>query len=525
MGEITLGQLQIKCRFKFITILSYTIHAKYGEHTKVSIKAVVRSGDAETELLNSADEKIVISCRQSSNTASLEVYEVLFTGIIEEAELRKEGGETTLYLKAVSYSWKLDIERKSRSFQDLSLSYREVVETVLSEYGGSLSWGSSDEKLSFPLIQYYETDFIFIKRVLSHLKSDALVLDLTDQVRITAGLIDGSDKGRLDLNQYRHMMIPFHLYQKNKWRGEWQQGYEIEDIGFYQIGDKLQIQGKYFWVMESYTHSEESVLRSVCKVYPIQCFQVKKIMAETLKGAVINGTVLDTKKDMIKIHLDIDKEQRSEIAYEFPWEPITGNLLYCMPEKGTRAALYFDKKGVEAAATLSIRENGENCVETADFNNRYFTTDNGKRLYLKPCEIGLVNMINQNAEIKMADHSILQVKSSNQISVLAEGQIELKGNNVMIIAPKETTLIRKDIMSPTVINLCNAFDAIGKKGNFAASPQIVEKKRKKSTPGKEKEKYSLDGVVGAVFANIPSNGLESSICAVIEGSMPFINEN
>lgn len=531
MGEITLGQLQVKCRFELITVFNCSIHAKYGEHTRVSLTASVQAEDAEKELLNSEQEQIDISCRKESNTVSGKgedtvgaVYEHLFTGLIEEAELHKEGGETTLYLKAVSYSWKLDIERKSRSFQDVSRSYKETVDSVLREYGEAAGWDITDQKLSFPLIQYRETDFDFIKRILSHLQVSVTVGDWFPKMKIRAGLTDSKDKGNIDLSRHRYTMIPFQPDRESKQTGEWQQGYELEDSDFYQIGDMLQIQKRYFWVREFQTRSVNHVLRNVCRVFPRECFQVKKVTAETMQGAVITGTVLESGMEKVKFHLDIDREQMPAAAYEFPWEPITGNLLYCMPEKGTRAALHFGKEGESAAGAYSIRENGEDCTETADYNKRYFTTDNGKRMYWNPEEMGLVNIADRNAEIALKDHSLLQVKSNNRISVLAEGQIELRGKNITITAPKETTLVRKDIMSPTVINLCNAFDAIGKMGSFSASPKLVKKKRRKKTSGQEMEKYSLDGVVGAVFANIPSYTVESPICAAIEGSMPFINE-
>ncbi len=49
-----------------------------------------------------------------------------------------------------------------------------------------------------------------------------------------------------------------------------------------------------------------------------------------------------------------------------------------------------------------------------------------------------------------------------------------------MMAPKEATFVRKDILSPAVINLCNAFDSIGRVGSFASNAeQVTEKKEKK----------------------------------------------
>ena len=101
-----------------------------------------------------------------------------------------------------------------------------------------------------------------------------------------------------------------------------------------------------------------------------------KIPAEHLKGVVIEGEVLQTKGEVLRLHLEIDDSQDVSAAYDYPWRPITGNMLYCMPEKGTRAALYFDKDNEEnAKAIYNLRENGEQCPELADPVDRYFTTD------------------------------------------------------------------------------------------------------------------------------------------------------
>ena len=49
---------------------------------------------------------------------------------------------------------------------------------------------------------------------------------------------------------------------------------------------------------------------------------------------VIEGEVLQTKGEVLRLHLEIDDSQDVSAAYDYPWRPITGNMLYCMPEKG-----------------------------------------------------------------------------------------------------------------------------------------------------------------------------------------------
>ena len=184
---------------------------------------------------------------------------------------------------------------------------------------------------------------------------------------------------------------------------------------------------------------------------------MSRIPAGTLEGAVLTGRILETRRELVKMHLDIDREQDPQGAYWFPWKPAAGNLLYCMPETGTKAALYFGRADESTGeAIYNIRENGEQCGELADHNNRYFTTDGGKRMYMEPSVMGLLNMAGKNAEMALNDGAVMGVRATSKKSLLAGGQVGLKGKNGSVATPKEATPGRKSRPSPTVVKLGTA---------------------------------------------------------------------
>ncbi len=519
--RITSGQIRVKCRFTFITIYHCRIHAEYGRHTCAEITGTVRNRAAKAALNNIADEKVEIFSTDEEGKE-----ELLFVGVLNHVDYREEGQYATLCIKAVSYTWKMDIEKKSRSFQDLSKSYKDVVENVIDEHDAVMAWNISDRPLEHPLIQYKETDYSFLRRILSHLKGSIIPVDMQGKIRFKAGLENSGGNGEIDIESMKYSILSFseHMLMDKAADGK-QYGYEIHDMDYTRVGDRLTIQGRIYYVMEMTAEFRQGVLNCICRAFPKQCFAVERISADTLKGAVLTGEIIATEQEMVKMHFDIDDEQTVETACDFPWKPITGNMLYCMPEKGTRAAAYIDKYQEDNIAVIyNIRENGETCAELANYNERYFTTDNSKRMYLKPSEMGLLNMDGENAEIALKDSAVLHIKTNNQLSVLAEGQVELKGKTVTITTPKEATLVKKDIISPTVINMCNAFDAIGCTGNFTAKPQEVKEKPKKAPPSTQKaEKYSLDGVIGHVLSSVPANDFERPIMESVAGSMPVIS--
>lgn len=517
--KITLGNLEVKCRFPIITLQQCRIHAKCGAHTEAEITCTVKGNETKAAITRTTEDALEIVNKEEDGKE-----EILFSGVICRMELEEEGDYAILRLWAVSHTWKMDIKRRSRSFQDLSQTYREVAERILEDYQGAVIWNIPDHRLTHPLIQYKETDYCFLKRILSYLNACMLAEDANAGMIIHAGMRRGIHRGNLDIDRYVHSVIRPGDGSRERMLVEMPAvGYEMNDMDFVRTGDMLGIRGREFFIMESETTFIHNALSCTCRAFPRQCFFQKKIPAETLKGAVLKGKILRTGQELVKLHLDIDKEQSPDRAFDFCWKPITGNLFYCTPEPGTKAGLYFGRACEDSASVIyNIRENGETWGELADPHSRYFTTENDKRMYLKPSEMGLLNMEGHRAEIVLKDDSRLQVKTANQISLLAEGKVELKGRNVTITTPKEATIVRKDILSPTVINLCNAFDAIGRKGNFAASAPVTEQRRRSPGERNAEEKYPIEDVMSALLSNIPMDGGGDPVMEKIAGSMPVV---
>lgn len=520
MGErITLGRLRVRCRFTAATLQECSIHEKYGEHTRAELVCTVRGEKAKAVFSDTGKNSLEIYAIEESGRE-----EVLFAGMILYAELKEEGRYAQLSLQAVSNTWLMDVKRKSRSFQDTTLTYQDIAREITGEYGADMQWNLPDRPIGSPLIQYRETDYRFLKRIFSHLKGDIVSEDTAQKPCLRAGLGKGKDAGSLSLKEHAYSIISYRDDKRTGQSGqERQAGYLVEGRDRMKVGDTVRTGGREYHVMETETFFSQNILHCNYRIFPRKCFDRERIPAYGLRGVSLTGKVIKTGRELVRLHLDIDREQEVSGAYDFPWKPITGNLFYCMPEEGTRAALYFGKEEEGSGAViLNIRENGEYCGETADCHDRYFTSRNHKQMYLKPSEMGLLNRTDQNAEIAFKDSASVQVQTSHKISVLAEGQVELKGRNVTVETPKEATLVRKDVIAPTVINLCNAFDAIGAAGNFTSTEPVAEKKRRTPGTALQEERYSLEGAVSAILSNIPADTGDDPVLAQAAGSMPAV---
>ena len=96
------------------------------------------------------------------------------------------------------------------------------------------------------------------------------------------------------------------------------------------------------------------------------------------------GSIVGTQGEQVEVAFDIDKSAAGGNRYGFA--PATGNLMYCMPQKGTKTALYIGN-GDEAQgiATGCIRTNGSTCEGTGSPEKKSFRSEHGKGMDLYPC--------------------------------------------------------------------------------------------------------------------------------------------
>ena len=86
------------------------------------------------------------------------------------------------------------------------------------------------------------------------------------------------------------------------------------------------------------------------------------------------------------LKLDIDGAD-GKALHPYPWIPPTGNVMYCMPQEGTEAYLYFPEAEEESAYAVSEIHNSR-CPVFADAQRRELVTEHGKKLRLHADMLG-----------------------------------------------------------------------------------------------------------------------------------------
>lgn len=88
---------------------------------------------------------------------------LLFSGVITSLKVSGEGQFERIFVEAKSISLLMDLKKKSRSFQDVSMTYEQLASRILRDYPGSdMKMLLPDQALREISVQYRETDCEFL---------------------------------------------------------------------------------------------------------------------------------------------------------------------------------------------------------------------------------------------------------------------------------------------------------------------------------------------------------------------------
>ena len=152
----------------------------------------------------------------------------------------------------------------------------------------------------------------------------------------------------------------------------------------------------------------------------------RKRYNDKISGMTILGEVLSTERETVRLKLDIDEGWNPGGPYPYTWRPETGNMMYCMPQVGTRVSLYFPNYNEQMAMAVNcVRTNGGSCTRMSDPSKRSFVTEHGKEMNLYPQEMSLLG--GANGMVKLEDETGISISTDKKITVVALGPVSISG--------------------------------------------------------------------------------------------------
>ena len=165
MNALSHDRLVVGGKAQFHSISSFTMEQKPGEHATAWIKGVLTEEGTKFLTGRTADEVITILDKEIGD------YPPVFQGVIDQILFSTENSLDVVALRLKAGSIKLDTLLKSKSYQDIDLTYYDIIVDVLADFhegNAVISDEIADQKIGYPVVRYKETAWQFIRRLASH---------------------------------------------------------------------------------------------------------------------------------------------------------------------------------------------------------------------------------------------------------------------------------------------------------------------------------------------------------------------
>lgn len=426
-----------------VCIEDCVIKAQMGEHSTLFLRAIIE--DEEQILFRKLENQPI-----HVYFAEGEGRKTIFHGIITQCEVHASLQFCELELTAKSYTYLMDIQKHSRSFQDTSMKYSVLLKKILLEYQREGVIQTEDREIGELIVQYEETDWEFLKRIFSQLEITISPDTKTKGVAFYVGVPE------LKMHE-----IPYTILQVSKDMKQYYYlkanhqsvntvyftQYVLEAREILSLFERVRIDKQEFCIY-AYIYYFEGNER-VCTYYlqNKQGLKVKKQYPMHLIGVALEGSIVDTKADKVLVHLDIDPAFQKSRGYWFPYSTMSassdGSGWYCMPEKGDVVRVYFPSKYTAQAIALSAVSNyraGGGKDKMGDPNTKFLSTRHNKSVILAPDKIriacdgsaavlditadGKVSIC-ANKEVNLVAKEDIDISAVNELNIHAEKMVQI----------------------------------------------------------------------------------------------------
>lgn len=313
-------------------------------HGRMSLTAILKDKMKEEVIHEMGEDVALYSVRKDG-------VEPIFKGRMTGIDLVSEGGLYQLKVEAYSYTYDMDIQKKSRSFQDINMGSHGVIKSVMEGYPNKDSLlFIKNEPIGELVVQYNETDWEFVKRFASKYQQGIYPVDTFDGIRFYAGIPEKKERTHWEDRPYKVYkdLEEYNLLKKNGLSGLIDSEFVTYQIGGYEpytIGAQVTFQGQGHIIFRVERRLEDGLLWNVYSMRKKNGLKQRRTYNDRVTGVSVDGQVLEVKRDKIRCALSIDGGQEKGKAYWFPFSTVAasqgGNGWFSMPKKGDQVRAYF----------------------------------------------------------------------------------------------------------------------------------------------------------------------------------------
>ena len=414
--KIEYADLKLISSFAMEKILDFQTWEIPGEHARGSFRLLLAENETGINGMNTP----IQLCRKENAAGAL------FSGYPEKVEIKEESGYRVADIQAVSGTILLDQKKCNRVFQKRAQTYMGIANTITAdtEHSACILPGS-DMQTGGTLIQYQETDWNFLKRMASQLGLP-LVPDISYYYpRFYLGLPEGEKKELGEILSCDMCFDGRYYAVSGKCLVDREDFicYDVVTRTSLSLGDRVTYEGRELLVSRKKTELAGGEVIFTYRLAGNSYTWVPWEDNPDYTGMSFVGSIVGTQGEQVEVAFDIDKSAAGGNSYGFA--PATGNLMYCMPQKGTKTSLYIGN-GDEAQgiATGCIRTNGSICEGTGSPEKKSFRSEHGKGMDLYPQSMGLDG--GETGKITFEDETGTTIESNGGLVLMAKEGIRLE---------------------------------------------------------------------------------------------------
>lgn len=411
----------------------------------IEIKVNAHGYGVISGIVSYSNEERVMRLMHSEQTEQI-VYtdvenkqKILFSGLIESIAIHKEGRLLETKIVLVGATKQLDVVKKTRAFQDLSISYGNLLEYMnMSCNNGMIPCVDMEKTIDDLIVQYHETDWEFLKRLASRFHTCLYPNVSMKEMACHFGIPKLKNNKNIEIIDYR-VDCAYSEYREKKENGieELMEEdcwiYKITTRNAVELAEEIDVKGMALWVRSVVISLEMGELIYTCELVRKKGLASVRKYNEKIIGASLDAYVVESNADKVKVHISCDAKKDSVNGKWFLYSTVfsspDGTGWYCMPEENDRVRLYFpDEKEENGYIISSVHENirqSNEYQENARTNpdNKSICTRFGKQIELTPTKISITN--NQGMQIVLDDTAGIQMISDKDIVMESQGTINI----------------------------------------------------------------------------------------------------
>jgi hypothetical protein len=435
-GGIKMRDNVITCdKFDFISIQEVKVRKAVNEHATFYIRGHVSEGNDAYVLRSSASERVKFNALDPT-----EGQKELFNGFINDIDMNIENDMSILTLSLLSGSALMDIDLKTRTFQDSQMTYKNVTKRMSEGSDNfTFAWPTDGGKnIGSMTAQYKETDWNYAKRLAGRLGTVVVPNYLLGEPYISIGMTnkDKPEQKGIDVISYS-IKKGTSEYRASKPSGGYTErdaiSYVVKSRDIFDLCDKVPFMGHTLFVYAIDTFYDGNELVHYYTLKEQSGFYTKNLFNEDLIGATLSGTVKAIQNDEVQVEVNGDVSQTNHkwFPYATPFTQPKGSGWYFMPEAGDEIRLQFpSEKEHDAYVSSATHITHGNRM---DPEVKYIRTIYDQVIQFCPERVliddgsGSRVVIDKGQGITMTTDKFINVNAKANIVLSATGKIEVSG--------------------------------------------------------------------------------------------------